>query len=161
MPATARKIYVEAGLQKSIGDEHLAAITDLSAPVMRLEGETALGGVSANREFCEQIQADRVTDGAYVEIVSVISRIVNLDVLAANSASHHDHSQFRLKIENPCLSIPKKAVDEVFFTAPVPNLPAGGALAESIYGKSTAVNAFRAVSLVLKEGRSVVRRIEQ
>ena len=61
----------------------------------------------------------------------------------------------------PSFERPAEAVDEGFFTASVPSVPAGGALAQSLYGESPAGNIFRAVSLVPDEARRVMSLVSQ
>ena len=154
--ATVRKIRVEAGLQESSGDEHLADIVELPAPVLRLVRETALGGIAVDRKFCEQVQAEGVTEGAYVEIVALVSRLVNLDVFARGLGVPSRPLSDPAENKTPSFKRPEEATDEGFFTASVPNLPAGGATAKSLYGKTPAANVFRAVTLVPEEGKRVI-----
>ena len=160
--ATARKVWTDAGLQASSGDERLADSVDLPDPVRRLIEEVARGGIRVDRDFCEQIQSEGVTEGAYVEIVSLVSRIANLDVFARGLGIAPRPLADPVEDKKPSFERPAEATDEGFFTASVPNAPAGGATAESIYGDNKqAVNVFRAVSLVPDEGRKVVKLIEQ
>lgn len=159
--ATVRKIRVEAGLQESSGDEHLADIVELPAPVLRLVRETAFGGIAVDREFCKQVQADGVTEGAYVEIVALASRIVNLDVFARGLGVPSRSLATPAEDKTPSCKRPEEATDEGFFTASIPNLPAGGATAKMLYGKIPAANVFRAVTLVPDEGKRVIDLIGQ
>jgi guanyl-specific ribonuclease Sa len=159
--ATARKIWVEAGLQQSSGDESLADSINLPAPVQRLIREVALGGISVDRTFCQQVQSEGVTEGAYVEIVSLVSRLSNLDVFARGLGVSPRPLAAPIEDTAPSFKRPAEATDEGFFTASVPNAPTGGALAESLYGNNQAVNVFRAVSLVPDEARRVIALIEQ
>lgn len=158
--ATARKVRVAAGLQPSSGEAELADGVELPAPVLRLIREVALGGIRVDRDFCRQIQAEGVTEGAYVEIVSLVSRVANLDVFARGLGVPPRPLVAPVEDQAPSFVRPAEAADEGFFTASVPNAPAGGALAESLYGNSPAVNVFRAVSLVPEEARHVIALIE-
>jgi len=116
--AAARKIRVEAGLQESIGDEHLAEIVDLPPPVMRLVREIALGSVNANREFCERIQTNWFTEGTYVEIVLFVSRIVDLDVFARGLSIPPRPLAAPAENGVPSFERPAEAVDEGFLRSP-------------------------------------------
>ena len=154
--ALTRKVLVAAGLQESAGDEALIDAAELPAPVQRLVSEVALGGIGIDRAFCDQVQADGVTEGAYVEIVALVSRIVNLDVFARGLGVAPRPLSPPSSGGAPSFDRPDEATDDRFFTASVPLAPAGGALAESIYGKGPVGNVFRAVSLVPEEARRVV-----
>ena len=117
-PSAARKIRVEAGLQESIGGEHLAGIVVLPPPVMRLVREIALGGVNADREFFEQIQTNCITEGTYVEIVSFVSRIVDLDVFARGLGIPPRPLAAPAENGVPSFERPAEAVDEGFLRSP-------------------------------------------
>jgi hypothetical protein len=123
--------------------------------------ETALGGIAVDREFCKQVQADGVTEGAYVEIVALASRIVNLDVFARGLGVPSRSLATPAEDKTPSCKRPEEATDEGFFTASIPNLPAGGATAKMLYGKIPAANVFRAVTLVPDEGKRVIDLIGQ
>ena len=158
--ALARKVRVEAGLQPSAGDEALADLVELPPPVQKLVTEVAMGGIRVDRDFCAQVQSEGVTEGAYVEIVALVSRIVNLDVFARGLgvtpralSKPNDDSQ-------PSFERPVEAVDEGFFTASVPNLPEGGELAKSMYADAPRGNIWRAVTLVPAEGKRVIDLVE-
>lgn len=157
--ATARKIRCAAGLQESIDDEAHGANQTLPPAVERIIEAVALGGVSIDREFCREVQDAGVTEGAYVEIVSIVSRLVNLDVFARGigvpSRSLHPPKDDA----SPSFERPAEATDEGFYTASVPNAPAGGALADSLYGGLHAGNILRAVSLVPDEARRVIKLV--
>ncbi|MFT4564047.1 MAG: hypothetical protein ACI9BW_003809 [Gammaproteobacteria bacterium] len=159
--ATARKHWVEAGLQRSSGDEELADGVKLPEPVLRLIREVAFGGIGVDRQFCQQIQSEGVTEGAYVEIVSLVSRLSNLDVFARGLGIAPRPLAAPVEDKAPSLKRPAEATGEGFFTASVPNAPAGGAVAESLYRNYRAINLFRAVSLVPDEARHVIALIEQ
>jgi hypothetical protein len=159
--ATTRKIRVEAGIQESCGDEALADCVVLPDPVQRLVREVALGGIAVDRKFCQQVQAEGVTEGAYVEIVALVSRIVNLDIFARGVGVLPRPLAAPADDKAPSFERPAEAVDEGFFTASVPNAPAGGELAKSLYGAAPAVNVLRAVTLVPEEGHRVVALIRQ
>jgi len=159
--ATVRKIRVEAGSQVSVGDEHLADLVELPAPVLRLVREAALGGIAVDRQFCEQVQAEGVTEGAYVEIVTLVARIVNLDIFARGLGVPSRQLVVPAQDNSPSFKRPDEAADEGFFTASIPNLPAGGATAEALYGKNPAANVFRAATLVPEEGKRVIDLISQ
>ena len=154
--ALTRKVRVAAALQESAGDEALIDAAALPALVQQLVSEVALGGIGIDRAFCEEVQADGVTEGAYVEIVALVSRLVNLDIFARGLGVAPRPLSPPSSGGAPSFDRPDEATDEGFFTASVPFAPAGGAVAESIYGKVPAGNVWRAVSLVPDEARRVL-----
>ena len=159
--ASARKARCEAGVQASTADEKLAHAVELPAAAERVAEAVALGGPEIDRDFVRQAQADGVTEGAYVEIVSLASRITNLDVFARGIGVPSRTLGEPVDDSPPSYARPPEATDEGFFTAAVPNAPAGGALAESLYGKLPVGNIMRALSLVPDEARRVMSLVSQ
>lgn len=159
--ATARTARCEAGVQESVGDEALASLVDLPAPARRVACAVASGGIDIDRGFCQQAQAEGVTAGAYVEIVSLVSRLVNLDVFARGIGLPSRKLLDPVDDKPPSFELPSEAVNEGFFTATVPSAPAGGALAESLYGKEPAGNILRTLSLVPAEARRLIALVGQ
>ena len=159
--ATARMAQCEQGLQESVGDEKLAAQAKLPDAAVRLARAVAVDSENINRKFCQDIQAQGVTEGAYVEIVALVSRLSNLDVFARGLGLPPRKLLEPADATLPSFERPAEAVDEGFFTASVPSAPKGGALAESLYGKGPAGNILRAVSLVPDEARRVITLVSQ
>ena len=159
--AEARRARVDAGIQESIGDEHLVDSAGLPAAARQLARDVALGGTTIDRGYCAAVQATGVTEGAYVEIVGLVARLAHLDVFArgigvparALATPNDDHA--------PTFERPPEATNEGFFTATVPNAPAGGELAVSLYGKHKAANILRSLSLVPDEARRLNRIMDQ
>ncbi len=154
--ATARKARSEAGLQEPANEERHSNAAPLPDAALRLAREVALGGSTVDREFCREVLADGVTEGAYVEIVGVVSRIANLDVFARGIGLAPRPLGDVTDLSQPSFERPSEAADEGFFTATVPSAPAGGALAESLYGKNPTGNILRTLSLVPEEARRLI-----
>lgn len=159
--ATVRAARAEAGIQESIGDEALCDAVDLPAPAKRLAREVALGGINVDREYCQQVQAEGVTEGAYVEIVGVASRLVNLDVFARGLGVPARALKAPVENGTPTFERPDDVADEGFFTASVPNLPHGGETAKALYGDEPAGNILRTLSLVPSEAKLLIRLVGQ
>ncbi|MFP6682465.1 MAG: hypothetical protein VCB07_09735 [Gammaproteobacteria bacterium] len=159
--ATARMARCEAGVQESIGDEGLADSAELSEPARRVARAVALGGMEIDRKFCEQAQADGVTEGAYVEIVGLVARLAHLDVFARGIGVPSRKLADPVDGKMPSYERPTEAKQEGFFTATVPSMPEGGALAESLYGKNPAANIRRSLSLVPDETRRLIAILDQ
>ena len=92
---------------------------------------------------------------------ALVSRLSNMDVFARGLGIPPRKLLEPAAETLPSFERPAEAVDEGFFTASVPSAPAGGALAESLYGKEPAGNIFRAVSLVPDEARRVISLVSQ
>ncbi len=159
--ATARIAQCEHGSQESVGDEELAARAKLPDAAVRLARAVAVDSQNIDRKFCQDIQAQGVSEGAYVEIVALVSRLSNLDVFTRGLGIPVRKLLEPADETHPSFERPAEAVDEGFFTASVPSAPQGGALAESLYGESPAGNIFRAVSLVPDEARRVMSLVSQ
>ncbi len=153
---TARIAQCEQGLQESVGDEKLAAQAKLPDAAVRLARAVAVDSQNIHRKFYQDIQAQGVSEGAYVEIVALVSRLSNIAVFARGLGIPPRKLLEPTDDTLPSFERPSEAVDEGFFTASVPSAPKGGALAESLYGKSPVGNVFRAVSLVPDEARRVL-----
>ena len=153
--STARNARSAAGLQIAApdGENDLSELPDAALELAR---ELALGGTAIDRDYFKRITGEGVTEGAYVEIVSVVSRLVNLDVFARGIGMSPQPLGNISDLGKPSFERPKEAIDEGFFTASIPSAPAGGAIAESLYGESPAGNILRSLSLVPAEARRVI-----
>ena len=158
---TARIAQYEQGLQESVDAGKLTAQAKLPDAAVRLARAVAVDSQNIDRQFCQDIQAQGVSEGAYVEIVALVSRLSNIDVFARGLGIPPRKLLEPANETLPSFERPAEAVDEGFFTASVPSAPAGGALAESLYGESPAGNIFRAVSLVPDEARRVMSLVSQ
>ncbi len=159
--AHARKVRCEAGIQESIGDEALADLVELPEPARRVARAVALGGIEIDRKFCEQAQADGVTEGAYVEIVGLVARISHLDVFARGIGVPSRKLGDPVEDKEPSMERPSVAKKEGFYTASVPSAPEGGELAVLLYGSEPAGNIERTLSLVPDEARRLNTLIDQ
>ena len=144
--AEARKARCAAGVQESVGDEALAV---------------ALGGINIDRDFCQQAQADGVTEGAYVEIVGLAARLAHLDVFARGIGVPVRRLRAPVEDREPSRERPSVAKKEGFFTASIPSAPAGGELAVSLFGNQPAPNILRSLSLVPDEARRLNALLNQ
>lgn len=155
--AEARKARVDAGVQESIGDEHLIDGAELPAAARQLARDVALGGTTIDREYCADVQAAGITEGAYVEIVGLVARLAHLDVFARGIGVPARELGTPVDDHPPTFERPSAAKNEGFFTATVPNAPAGGELAQTLYGGREAANILRSLSLVPDEARRLIR----
>ncbi len=159
--ATAtRNERCKMGVQESSDDTANATDDPLPAPVKRLAEAVARGGTDIDAEFCQQAQAEGVTEAAYVEVVSVAARVVNLDVFARGIGVPVRPLLEPQDTQTPSFERPEEAIDEGFFTATIPNGPAGGKTGESLFGNEFAGNILRTLSLVPEEARNVIRLVQ-
>jgi hypothetical protein len=159
--AEARKARCEAGAQESIGDEPLAETAQLPEAARRLARAVAHGGIEIDRAFCEQTQADGVTEGAYVEIVGIVARVAHLDVFARGVGIPSRPLGEAVEEREPTFARPAEATKEGFFTASIPNAPAGGEVAKALFGQKSAPNILRSLSLVPDEARRLIAVITE
>jgi hypothetical protein len=158
--AEARSARCAAGMQESVGDEALAECAELPGAARDLARRVALGGMAVDRDYFEQTRGAGVGEGEYVEIVGIVARLAHLDVFARGigvpsrplAAPNESHAPSRER--------PREACAEGFFVPSVPAAPAGGALAESIYGTGPAANILRSLSLVPDEARRLNRVVD-
>jgi hypothetical protein len=159
--AEARKARSEACIHESIGDETLADLVELPESARRVAHSVALGGIGIDKKFCDQAQADGLTEGAYVEVVGVVARIVHLDVFARGIGVPSRKLGDPLEDKEPSMERPSVAKQESFFTASIPSAPEGGELAVSLFGSEPAANIMRSLSLIPDEARRLNRVIDQ
>lgn len=161
LAAEARKARVAAGIQESCGDEQLTENPDLHEPARQLARDVALGGATIDRNYCAATQAAGVTEGAYVEIVGLVARLAHLDVFARGIGVSARALGRPVDDRAATFERPSVAKNEGFFTATVPNAPAGGELAKTLYGKHQAANILRSLSLVPDEARRLNRVMDE
>ncbi|MFT4562639.1 MAG: hypothetical protein ACI9BW_002385 [Gammaproteobacteria bacterium] len=159
--AEARKARAEVGEQESIGDEKLVDTAELPEAARRVARAVALGGIGIDRKFCEQAQADGVTEGAYVEIVGLVARLAHLDVFARGIGLPSRQLLDPVEDTSPSMERPSVAKKEGFFTASIPSSPEGGEIALSLFGDQPAPNIVRSLSLVPDEARRLIRVVDE
>jgi len=154
--AAARSAQCERGLQAPVDDERLTEPGNLPDAAHRLARAVAVDLRNIDRQFFTDTLANGVTEGAYVEIVSLVARLSNIDVFARGIDLPPEKLHKPTNDTQPSFNRPAEAVAEGFFAASVPSAPQGGELAESLYGKNPVGNIFRATSLVPDEARRVL-----
>lgn len=153
LAAEARRARCETGAQESCGDETTADSVELPEPARRVVRAAARGGIEIDRAFCEQARADGLGEEAYVETVGLAARLAHLDVFARGIGVPSRALPAPVDRTEPACERPPVATAEGFYTASVPSAPAGGELAESIFGPGPAPNILRSLSLVPEEAR--------
>ena len=158
--AATRNARYQMGVQEIDDNNDNLTVNSLPAAVTRIAEAVAQGGTSIDADFCQQAQDEGVTEGAYVEVVSVAARTVNLDVFARGIGVPVRQLVKPASNEAPSFERPEEAIDEGFFAATIPNGPAGGKTGEALYGGQPAGNILRTLSLVPEEARNVIRLVQ-
>ena len=147
----ARQARVEAGLQEVDASSAGASVSSaLPASVQKIARQVAVSTNDLERSFFEQALAAGISDAQYVEIVGVVSRVVNVDVFARGigvplrplpAATDGAPSQHR----------PRTARDEGAWVPTIPGGARGEDEAKQVYGSADPQAApfiYRALSLV-------------
>ncbi len=147
-----RAARIEAGVQETVGaPAPVSDGADLSDTAKHVAREAALSPGTFVREFYEEAVRDGLTDAEYVEIVGIVGRLVNFDVVArglgigprAIGVSGGD---------NPSRRRPHTAIAEGAWVDTVPAGPSGGDAAREMYGDAKMVSfIFRGMSLAPSE----------
>lgn len=129
----ARAGRYEEGVQESAAPPSVEE-ADLPAAARRVARQLAVRPQDFDRATYQQALEDGLTDASYTEIVGLVSRITNFDVLARGLGiemvplpSARPGSPTRVR--------PKEAVQEKAWVPTVPNGPAGGDLGKTLYGE--------------------------
>jgi len=146
----ARRAGIEAGLLEPLPGGPEQAETGLPEAVRDVVRTIAVSVRSLGQEFCGQVLAGGLSDAEFVEIVGVVSRLVDLDVFARGigvplrplpSPSQGEPTRLR----------PETAVPEHAFVPTIPNGPAGGDIGAELYHGHPMPYIVRALSLVPDE----------
>jgi hypothetical protein len=151
----ARKACYEAGLLEA--PTGTADRPDIALPesTRRVIGIIATSVHGLNQDFHDQARADGLSDVGYVEIVGVVSRLVDLDVFARGI----DVPPRPLPAPEsgaPTQVRPDTAVIEYAWVPTIPNGAAGGEIGKALYHGQPMPYIARALSLVPDELRAHV-----
>ena len=118
--------------------------------VRRLARTIASSVHELNQDFCDQALADGLSDAEYVEIVGVVSRLVDLDVFA-RGIGVSPRPLPAARPGEPTRMRPVTAIPEHAWVPTVPNGPAGGEIGQALYHGMPMPYIVRALSLVPDE----------
>lgn len=148
--AEARKAGYEAGLLEPPSGGPEAPDVDLPAPTRDVIRTIATSVHDLDQAFCESAIGSGLSDVEYVEIVGVVSRIVDLDVFA-RGIGVVPRPLPAARQGKPSRERPETAVIEYAWLPTIPNGPAGGAIGEALYHGQPMPYIVRALSLVPDE----------
>jgi hypothetical protein len=149
----ARKAGYEAGLLEPPPGGPEDPGLELPEAVRRVIRTLATSVQGLDQAFCEQSIADGLSDAEYVEIVGVVSRIVDIDVFA-RGIGVSPRPLPAPEPGEPSRQRPDTAVIEHAWIPTVPNGPAGGDIGASLYHGQPMPYIVRAMSLVPDELRT-------
>jgi len=145
----AREACYEAGvLSRPAGAQSPEA--DLPAAARRVARQLAVAPQELDQAFYQQALKDGLGEAEYVEIVGLVSRIVNLDLFAKGIGVEVQPLP-QAQSGEPTRTRPEEAVLEQAWVPTVPDGPEGGQLGESLYGGQPTAYIDRALSLVPEE----------
>jgi len=115
--ATARAARSEAGLQEPSGEQHAIDAAQVLGGALRVAREVVLRGNGIDHDYCHAVQIEGVPEGAYIEVVGVVSTLVNLNGFARALGLHLRAIGAASDASKPSFERPTEEVDEGFFTA--------------------------------------------
>ena len=149
LAAEVRNARIEAGVQEA-PKLIIAETSELPAEALRFARKLAVEPAMMEQTDCEQVLAAGVSDAQYVEIVGLVSRLTDMDIVARGVdiplAPLPPIVAGKLSGERPA-----SAVEEGAWVATVPAGKAGGEDAKAIYGDAMMPFIVRAMSLVAAE----------
>ncbi|NNL84249.1 MAG: hypothetical protein HKP27_01270 [Myxococcales bacterium] len=151
LASLARAARCDAKLQVATGDEH-ASTASLPEGVRRLVTELAVRPEQLDRAAIDGAQGDGVSDAACVEVVGLVSRVVNHDVFARGLGISSRPLAPPVAGE-PRRTRPATAIAEGGFLPSIPSGRRGGDEGRALYGDGMQPFIYRALSLVPDEAR--------
>ena len=145
----------EARIQEADAGADLVEDDLLPAARRELITQVATAPKDLDRSFFKQAQHADISDTEYVETVSIVSRLVNLDVFARGLGI--PMRPLREPVDGePSLVRPATAVDEGAWVATIPNDDPGGAEGKELYGGVMQPFVYRTLSLVPGEAERIL-----
>jgi hypothetical protein len=151
----ARRAAYAAGLLEPAPDGAEKPDVELPAFVRRLVQTIATSVQELTQDFYERALADGLTEPEYVEVVGVVSGVVDLDVFA-RGIGVPPRPLPRPENGDASRELPPTAVLEHAWVRTVPNGAAGGEIGKSLYHGQPMPYIVRALSLVPEELRAHV-----
>jgi hypothetical protein len=149
LAAEIRNARIEAGVQEGPALP-IAEESRLPPVARRVARQLAVDPATIERADCEQALAEGLSDTQYVEIVGIVSRLTNMDVVSRGVDIPMAPLPSALAGE-PTGERPTAAKAEGAWVATVPAGKAGGADAAILYGDAMMPFIVRAMSLVPAE----------
>ena len=148
--AATRKAGIDAGLLEAPDGAAPAADAKLSKVVTEVIEKLAVSPATFEQADYERVLAAGLTDAEYVEMVGLVARMCDLDIFARGIGVPLRPLP-DARPGQPSRQRPKSAVVEQAWVPTVPNLPAGGEEAKSLYDGEQRPYIIRSLSLVPQE----------
>ena len=151
--AETRKACFEAGILENSTEEEIKndeILPDVAREVIRL---LAVSPKDVNKACYDSALEGGLSDTEYVEIVGLVSRLVDLDVFARGLGVPLRQLPSAEKGE-PSRERPEAAIQELAWVPTIPNPPEGGEAADKLYGGQPKPYIVRGLSLVPDEVRA-------
>ena len=153
---TARDARCQVGVQeRNATSDRRGAGAALPDAVRRLVGQLAVAPAEIDRSTYESARAAGLSDGQYIEVVGVVSRIVNMDVFA-RGIGVATRELPPPRPGDPSWAQPAEATHEGAWLPTLPSGRRGGETGRSLYGDAMQPFIYRALSLVPDEARRVM-----
>lgn len=151
----ARSACYEKGLlEPPTGDPEMPD-AELPASTRGIIGTLATSVQDLNQDFCDEAIGGGLSDAEYVEIVGIVSRLVDMDVFA-RGIGVPPRALPPARPGEPSRERPATAVPELAWVPTIPNGPGGGEIGEALYHGMPMPYIVRALSLVPDELRAHV-----
>ncbi len=150
--AETRRAGIDAGLLEAPGDDDLPE-TALPEVALRVVRRVAVAPAEVDQEFYNDAVADGLSDAEYVEMVTLVSRVVSLDIFARGIGVDLRPLP-AAQPGQPTRERPAEAVPELAWVPTIPNGLAGGATGQALFGGKPKPYIMRGPSLVPEETRA-------
>jgi len=151
--AEARLAAYDAGLLEPPESGPEEPDLELPAKARRTIHTLATAVPDLNESFVEEALAGGMSDAEYVEVVGVVSRLVDLDVFA-RGIGVRPRPLPMAGSGKPSRIRPETAIQEKAWLPTIPNGPTGGTVGEALYHGQPMPYIVRALSLVPDELRA-------
>jgi len=148
----AREAAYEAGILEKPDDPGASPTVELPEVAKNFIAKLAVSPKDVLQDTYREAHEGGLSDEEYVEIVGVVSRMVNLDVFARGLGIPLRPLP-ESKTGEPSRERPEAAIPELAFVPTIPNPPEGGPAADELYGGHPKPYIVRGMSLVPQEVR--------
>ena len=146
----ARQAGIDAGLLEEPENGSVYSVSSLSSVAKKVVNDLAVLPKDFDESSYQRALKGGLTEEEFVEIVGIVSRIVDLDVFARGIGVPLKPLP-EAQSGEPTRKRPETAKQEQAWVPTVPNLPEGGDVAKALYGEMPKPYIVRGLSLVPDE----------
>ena len=146
----ARVAGYKVGVLEKTSTENLSDNSHLPNAVTNIVKHIAITPKDLDKKFYDKAMNDGISDGEYVEIVGIVSRLTSLDVFARGIGVPLRNLPNAQK-KAPTRVRPIEAIKELAWAPTIPNGAEGGELGNNLYGNMPKPYIVRALSMVPDE----------